>query len=58
MAAIKPTSDRKISLMEDLKREKEMENGMKIILADTYMMSQAQKKIHVKLLAQIRSKYK
>ena len=35
MAAIKPTSDRKISLMEDLKREKEMENDMKIILVDT-----------------------
>ena len=43
--------------MEDLKREKEMENDMKIILACTFVMSQAQKEIHAKLLAQIRSKF-
>ena len=57
MATIKSTSYRKISLMEDLKREKERENDMKIILVDTSVMSQAQKEIHAKLLAQIRSKY-
>ena len=57
MTTIKSTSDRKISLMEDLKREKEKENDMKIILAVTSVMSQAQKEIHAKLLAQIRSKY-
>ena len=57
MAIIKPTSDRKISLMEDLKREKERENDRKIMLADTSVMSQVQKDIHAKLLAQIRSKY-
>ena len=58
MAAIKSASDRKISLMEDLKREREREDDMKIILVDTSVMSQAQKEIHAKLLAQIRSKYK
>ena len=57
MATIKSTSYRKISLMEDLKIEKERENDMKIILVDTSVMSQAQKEIHAKLLAQIRSKY-
>ena len=40
MVAIKFTSDRKISLMEDLKREKERENDMIIILTNTSFMSQ------------------
>ena len=44
MAAIKSASNRKISLMEDLKREKERENDMNIILVDTFVMSQAQKR--------------
>ena len=57
MAAIKSASDRKISLMEDLKREREREDDMKIILVDTSVMSQAQKEIHANLLAQIQSKY-
>ena len=35
MAAIKSASNRKISLMEDLKREMERDNDMKIILAYT-----------------------
>ena len=39
MAVVKSASNRKISLMEDLKREKEMENDMKIILAYTFVMS-------------------
>ena len=39
MATIKSASNRKIFLMEDLKREKEMENDMKIILANTSAMS-------------------
>ena len=57
MTTIKYASDRKVSLMEDLKKEKEKENDMKIILADTSVTSQAQKDIHAKLLEQIRSKY-
>ena len=53
MVAFKFTSDRKISFMEDLKREKERENDMKIILTDTSLMSQTQKDIQAKLSVKV-----
>ncbi|XP_074360432.1 glutathione S-transferase T2-like [Apium graveolens] len=53
---IKAIECRKLSLLEDFNKNYQKENDLKIIMADTTVMNEAQLEVHASLLQEIRSR--